>query len=227
MGDVQRGIRTAVKAVTPPIVLQVVRNARTRLHPRTSGGAAMPSSYYDRVYRNKDAYKVDYPSSRYYFIWSIVADRLARENGHGILDLGCGPGQFAQLLRDRGIDEYVGVDFSEASIDIARRLAPFYEFKHADLTDPEALKRLETEYDTVVLLEVLEHLDEDLELLSRIRPGARVIFSVPDFDAVGHVRFFATEAEVEERYAPLFSELSVDRLRYGEKLTLFLGDGRI
>ena len=54
-----------------------------------------------------------------------------------------------------------------------------------------------------VLLEVLEHLDDDLDALERIPPGLPVVFSVPNFWSRAHVRRFLQPRDVFDRYGPL------------------------
>jgi SAM-dependent methyltransferase len=48
-------------------------------------------------------------------------------------DLGCGPGQVARYLHDRGAD-VLGVDLSPEMVEQARRLNPRIEFRQGDLT---------------------------------------------------------------------------------------------
>jgi hypothetical protein len=66
------------------------------------------------------------------------------------------------------------------------------------------------QYDAVVTTEFLEHVEADLEILSRIPTGVRVLGTVPNFPFVSHVRHFKDVDSVEERYAPSFRSLRVD-----------------
>jgi len=68
-------------------------------------------------------------------------DRLAAQVGGlgPICDLGCGPGQVARYLRDRGAAAF-GLDLSEGMLAQARRLNPDLEFRQGDmlaLSDPD------------------------------------------------------------------------------------------
>jgi len=57
-----------------------------------------------------------------------LLDRFARRVGRGrACDLGCGPGQIARYLRDRGVDAF-GLDLSAGMLGQARRLNPGIEF---------------------------------------------------------------------------------------------------
>lgn len=57
-----------------------------------------------------------------------LLDRFAKRVGRGrVCDLGCGPGQIARYLRDRGVDVF-GLDLSAGMLAQARRLNPEIEF---------------------------------------------------------------------------------------------------
>jgi 2-polyprenyl-3-methyl-5-hydroxy-6-metoxy-1,4-benzoquinol methylase len=55
-------------------------------------------------------------------------------------------------------------------------------------------------YNTVVVLEVLEHIENDLLLLERIRKGSTVIFSIPNFNSESHMRWFDSTSDILKRY---------------------------
>src|SRR6187401_2434871 len=48
-------------------------------------------------------------------------------------DMGCGPGQVAQYLHERGV-QVTGIDLSPAMIERARRLVPGARFQQGDMT---------------------------------------------------------------------------------------------
>jgi 2-polyprenyl-3-methyl-5-hydroxy-6-metoxy-1,4-benzoquinol methylase len=124
-----------------------------------------------------------------------------------VVDLGCGNGLFAQCLRARGYcGSYRGIDFSRRAIAEAEQLLSLtearvyapedevpeatYEFRVQDLRGWQELPGPETHYTTYVCLEVLEHLEDDVDLVARIPARARVIFSVPNFWSEAHVRTY-------------------------------------
>ncbi|HVO43133.1 MAG TPA: class I SAM-dependent methyltransferase [Aggregatilineales bacterium] len=47
-------------------------------------------------------------------------------------DMGCGPGQIARYLRDRGVDT-IGIDLSSGMVEVARRLNPDIEFRQGSM----------------------------------------------------------------------------------------------
>jgi SAM-dependent methyltransferase len=58
-----------------------------------------------------------------------------------ICDMGCGPGQIARYLRDRGA-EACGIDLSPAMVREARKLHPGIDFRVGDMLDLRELARV-------------------------------------------------------------------------------------
>ena len=168
------------------------------------------ASYYNGVYLTSAEYKKHYTASVYYFVWCVMVDRLKRAGAHSVLDIGCGPGQFASLLHDAGIPTYCGLDLSENAIQIARTICPEYNFVAQSVFDSDLLERYD--YDTVVSMEFLEHVHEDVAVLSRIRKAKRFFGTVPNFPYESHVRHFTDCRQVIERYGSLFTQFKVDVL---------------
>ena len=119
-----------------------------------------------------------------------------------VIELGCGTGRFAELLRRSGQRAYYGVDFAPEVIAEAKRYCPSELFAVADIREWEHGSDLPDEC-CYVLLEVLEHLDDDRDVLMRIPPGMPVVFSVPNFWSESHVRRFFQPRDVFERYGDL------------------------
>jgi hypothetical protein len=65
----------------------------------------------------------------------------------------------------------------------------------------------------VVATEVLEHIEHDVGLLSRLLPETKVFFSVPNFDDSGHVRLFESEEQIVRRYQGVVDVHGVEKLR--------------
>ena len=209
--------RTMSLVKTIASALRFARESRQR--PGAKG-----AEWYDSAYENTVAYRQHYSKSSYYFLWAVVADRITRSGARQIVDLGCGPGQFASLLYDKGIRSYRGVDFSSKCIAMAKHRCPFFDFAIADLSDAGMLRDLP--YDTIVSLEFLEHVPFDLEVIGNVRRGTKVFATVPNFPYVSHVRHFTSEADVRLRYGRFFSDLTVDAfLENPEGKTFYLMEG--
>ena len=141
----------------------------------------------------------------------------------GVLEIGCGSGQLAQLMSDQKIPNYLGFDF------VLRRLrsARANPIRPSSLPTPKPQIFTIHEYDTVVCTEVLEHVDFDLDILDRIPAGTRCICSVPSFPYISHVRHFETAEAVTERYESMFDGFDVLELPMPveESLRYYLFEG--
>lgn len=140
--------------------------------------------------------------------WRPLYREAARwiPDGHDVVDLGCGTGRFlAELLLEPGrTGSAMGVDFSELALAEARRYVPNATFSQTDLRTwgPDPARAGHTSY---TCLEVLEHLDDDLDLIRRVPPGHQLVFSVPNYESEAHLRTFTSPGAVWHRYGPLVS----------------------
>lgn len=178
------------------------------------------AKWYDIIYGGAYDYLKHYTESRYYFLWSVVSDRM--RGFYRVLDLGCGTGQFASLLFDRGFKDYTGIDFSPVAIKTARKCCPGFKFVIRDLRDSTEFK----DYECVVALEFLEHIENDLGVVSQIKPGAHFLGTVPSFRCESHVRAFSNADKVARRYGEFFNDFTVDTfLMAPNKLKFYLIEG--
>jgi 2-polyprenyl-3-methyl-5-hydroxy-6-metoxy-1,4-benzoquinol methylase len=119
--------------------------------------------------------KEGYPSSHTFALDAV-------EPGSKVLDLGCGIGLFADRLAAKGC-RVTGVDMPPATDEeMAGRLD---RFLRADLEDPALMDQLDDDYDTVVMLDVIEHLRDPSGFLDRLRHTLgrrrpRVILTTPN-----------------------------------------------
>ena len=186
------------------------------LNPRPSGGdldLIYPSDYYAfhsggnplvaRLRRRWEAGKVG------------LYRELVGEGPRRILDVGCGDGRFLALLRDFGASEWqlVGVDFDPQVV--ARCRAAGFE---AHASRMEDFREGEGSYDAVVMLQLIEHVDDPVEICRRVfallRPGGHFIVETPNLGGLdyrgfrgrwwGHYHF--------PRHWNLFSTESLERM---------------
>ncbi len=186
------------------------------------GHLAAPAGWYDEHYRlTLDKYDVDAADSVYRPVWEVITSRI--DPDATVLELGCGSGQLGRMLVDRGLAGYHGLDFSEVAVELARKRLPGFEVKVADARTTRLV--IDLSYDTALCTEVLEHLDDDMAVLRRIKPGTRVLATVPNFDSTSHLRYFADEREVAERYHLALDDLDVTRIELPRGSAIFLLDG--
>ena len=178
--------------------------------------AEKQAGHYDEEYAVRSAYHVHYSDSEYLPQWVQVEFLLRPFKEKHILDIGCGPGQFGAFLQDKGYTHYRGLDFSATAIEIGRSVCSF-PLSVGNALDPEVLN---SPYDAVVCLEVLEHMDQDLDLVRGLRIGTYCVFSVPNYDATSHVRWFRSERQVRSRY---FRLVDIQRIHFINNIYILSG----
>lgn len=120
-----------------------------------------------------------------YLSWQL--EQFAPVLGQRILEIGCGVGGIAKLLGER--ERYVGVEIEAELAEYAsERFAsqPECSFVHADVATlpADTVAALQAEqFDTIVSINVLEHIEDDRSALqhmaSLLEPGGRLALLVP------------------------------------------------
>lgn len=194
-----------VRRALPTPVKHFLRKALgLKTHTEEAAGEKS-AEWYDKAFESADGYHLHYTKSPYYTAWTVIIDRLRASKAQAVLEIACGPGQLACAVWDSGlVRSYHGFDFSEKRIAAAKLACPGFAFEVADAFTTTAFEALA--YDTVIATEFLEHVEEDLRVLDRIRPGTRFIGTVPNYPYVSHVRHFVDTKAVSERYADRFED---------------------
>jgi len=108
-----------------------------------------------------------------------IIDALPRPIG-SVLDVGCGSGGVGAGLRDAGATRLTGIELVPAQAELAR--AHYDEVVAAPVED--ALEQLEGPFDTILCLDVLEHLVDPERVMRDLRglaaSGARLQVSLPN-----------------------------------------------
>jgi SAM-dependent methyltransferase len=141
-----------------------------------------------------------------------MADTILPALGSRVLELGAGIGNMTRHL-SRGRRHYMATDIDEehlARMRVRFQGRPILEVRRCDLREDADFADLGERFDTVVCLNVLEHLEDDLAALRRMRrtlqPGGRAIVLAPRDQAIygsldkvlGHYRRYAA-GELEAR----------------------------
>jgi SAM-dependent methyltransferase len=96
-----------------------------------------------------------------------------------VCEIGCGPGQIARYLRDRGV-EMCGVDLSREMVKVARRLSPDITFERGDMLK---LDLPEASLAGIVCFYSIIHLRREdapralAQMHRALRPGGRLLVS--------------------------------------------------
>ena len=144
-----------------------------------------------------------------------MADTILPYTGRRVLEIGAGMGNMTRHLSPHR-KRYVATDLSTDYVEHLRNLfrhRPVVCIRQLDATNPEDFVAFERGMDTVICLNVLEHIEDDAATLTFIRtvlePGGRLILLVPnDPKAYGTID---REIGHYRRYTPgLLSTLMTD-----------------
>lgn len=95
-----------------------------------------------------------------------------------VLDFGCGSGAVLEMLKNKGLVNIRGADVSESCVTLAKSRG-----LEVNLIKPGYSELVKRKYDLILLLDVLEHIENDLEVLSILRSSlsdnGRILITVP------------------------------------------------
>ena len=149
-----------------------------------------------------------------------LVDFVLQHSGPTAVDLGCGLGGYSKVLGERGLDVR-GFDVVPEYVERARELGV-----NAELYDGERIPLPDDSVDTVILLEVIEHLEQPERLLAEAGRVARggVLVTTPNCTQsfgrvpiefshmldVDHKQFF-TEASLTALLEGVFGSCTVEQ----------------
>jgi SAM-dependent methyltransferase len=205
-----------VKRVLPPPVYNGIKKLLGLPVWEQVEAGQKDSEFYDRTFDADDYWRAHYTKVPDYACWTVILDRLRAAQVRRTLEIGCGSGHLASAIRDAGVlASYCGFDFSERRVSHARTICPEFRFEIADAFATDLYRTFD--YDSAVSTEFLEHVEGDLTVLAKLKPGTKFIGMVPNMPWVSHVRYFKDCAEVTARYSPLFDDFSVVPIPLNEK----------
>jgi glycosyltransferase involved in cell wall biosynthesis/phospholipid N-methyltransferase len=113
-----------------------------------------------------------------------MVSRILPDVGHRVLEIGAGIGNITGFILPR--DEYVATDINANYLHYLANFAagkPYLSVAHADLDEPADFEALAGRFDTVLCLNVLEHVPDPERalnnLFSALAPGGRALIYVP------------------------------------------------
>jgi ubiquinone/menaquinone biosynthesis C-methylase UbiE len=125
--------------------------------------------------------------ARRYFAWQ--AEMALEQAGQRVIEIGCGLGNFTGHLLDREL--VIGLDIVEECLEQLReryRGQGNLEARCLDVQDPAFCELERYRPDSVVCLNVLEHIRDDrraLEHMHRVlQPGGHAVFLLPAFESL-------------------------------------------
>ena len=117
-----------------------------------------------------------WPREKGRYLWA--ASKIV---GNSILEIGCSNGYGSQFFGD-DVD-YLGLDYDKAIIEVAREegWGDNKKFVNADINTFEL-----SQYDTIVAMEVIEHLDNGLEIVEKLKKHCKcLLVTVPYMETPG------------------------------------------
>ena len=135
-----------------------------------------------------------------------------------VLDIGCGSGLMLNSLSDVG--QTFGMDMSDEAIIFSKEISNCRVEKGAL---PDQLPYQESFFDLVTALDVIEHIDNDIDSIKAIHtllvPGGKAIFTVPAYmflwsahDEVNHHKRRYTLRELNEKLVQ--ADFTVEKITY-------------
>jgi predicted TPR repeat methyltransferase len=157
---------------------------------------------------------------RYPELYGRVIDLINSDKSiNGVLEVGCGYGFLSKRIF-AVVASYRGFDFSQQCIEGARKRESGALFEVKNLYDPYSFYPVD--YDCIVCIEVLEHV-EDLKALLNFPSGKKFIISVPDFASAGHLRMYKDpEKDIKSRFKRLLKVEGLEVIYTARKNRLFL-----
>lgn len=138
---------------------------------------------------------------------TFLFDQIRDHVGQRVLEVGAGTGTITQFLRDR--DRTLATDVDAQYLHLLNRRFETYSNVRAtlyDLSEPPPPDVAAQKYDTIICLNVLEHIEDDRGALERmfelLEPGGKLVLLVPahgvlygEIDqAIGHYRRYERDA---------------------------------
>jgi len=151
----------------------------------------------------------------YYYLLKLVNKWIPDLKNKKVLDVGCGVGTMALYMATKGAKQVLGIDISERAICLANYTKRELVLNKKASFECVELEKGKGDCDVVTCCEVIEHIEDDLKFLKKIRTHLKqdgiFILSTPskenflnridyfeDFDKkVGHLRRYSKE-ELEE-----------------------------
>jgi SAM-dependent methyltransferase len=118
----------------------------------------------------------------------LALDTLRSYGSPRVLDVGCGSGRIAELVLEAGVEHYVGIDFAQEMLELARaRLQRFGE--RVELIEGDFIDTaLEGGFDVVLALGLFDYLPEPAPFSQRMfelcAPGGCVVGSFPAWSLI-------------------------------------------
>ena len=118
----------------------------------------------------------------------LAVDTVAAYANPRVLDVGCGSGRIGEFVLEAGASHYVGVDFSEPMIDLARTRLTRFESRTELIVDDFLTAPLDGPFEVILAVGLFDYLPEPHRFSRRMfelcAPGGCVVGSFPTWSLV-------------------------------------------
>jgi SAM-dependent methyltransferase len=123
----------------------------------------------------------------------LAVDTVGAYDAPRVLDVGCGSGRIGEFVLEAGAGDYVGVDFSEPMIDLARQRLDRFGDRARLIVDDFLIAPLEAPFEVILAVGLFDYLPEPHRFSRRMfelcAPGGCVVGSFPSWSLLkGPVR---------------------------------------
>ena len=164
---------------------------------RMDGSAATPqrvrNRFRDKAQQFDDLYEDERPLVKLlrpglFRRRQLAADTVAAYERPRVLDVGCGSGRIGEFALEAGASHYVGIDFSEPMIDLARDRLQRFDDRAELITDDFLNAGLDGPFDVVLAVGLFDYLPDpdrfSRKMYELSAPGGCLVASFPSWSVV-------------------------------------------
>ncbi len=113
----------------------------------------------------------------------LAVDTVAAVDEPRVLDVGCGSGRIGEFVLEAGATRYVGIDFSEPMIDLARQRLARWDDRIELIADDFLNASVDERFSVILAVGFFDYIPEPARFVARMaelsEPGAAVVASFP------------------------------------------------
>jgi SAM-dependent methyltransferase len=113
----------------------------------------------------------------------LAVDTVAAADQPRVLDVGCGSGRIGEFVLEAGTARYVGIDFSEPMIDLARERLARWDDRIELIAEDFLNASVDERFDVILAVGFFDYIPDPERFVARMaelsEPGAAIVASFP------------------------------------------------
>jgi SAM-dependent methyltransferase len=113
----------------------------------------------------------------------LAVDTVAAADQPRVLDVGCGSGRIGEFVLEAGTARYVGIDFSEPMIDLARERLARWDDRIELIAEDFLNASVDERFDVILAVGFFDYIPDPARFVARMaelsEPGAAIVASFP------------------------------------------------